>query len=181
MMRSVAFLILLSLSWSPFASADGPPKEKIFVSVEGGGDDPVGKTLIYQLREGLRKSSAFELVMREEDSTMQIRIATMDPDKGKGNWTVYSVVWTGSLPAPGSGLRHFLRQFLGGCGMHRVEDAAGQIIAETDNLEARILKGKADYINEKKTESTDNWPSDAAMYLLWGVPIPPKAVPPAGK
>jgi hypothetical protein len=176
MMRSVAFLILVSLVCTPFALADGPPKEKTYVKVEAGGDDPVGRSLTYQVREGLRKSSAFELVMREEDSTMQIRIATLDPDMGKGNFTVYSVVWTGSFPgAPWSGLRHFLRQTIGGCGLHRVEGAAAEILAETDNLEAEILKGEANYMNKIKTESKGN------VLDFLGVPIPKDAVPPAGK
>jgi hypothetical protein len=113
------------------------------VHVSATADDPIGKQLVYQLREGLRDSKGLILVDNMDESYVRLKIVTLDPDekRGGGYQTVYSVVWT---------VRQFDRDaeiywtsYVGTCGESRTQTCAASLVSQTDEvaiLVRRLLK-----------------------------------------
>ena len=84
----VTFLVGASFLHSNIFAQDS----KVQVSVSHTGDDSVGRKLAFAVREVVRGSRAFYLVI-PDDAGIQVRLITIDPDKpAAGNWTVATVV-----------------------------------------------------------------------------------------
>jgi hypothetical protein len=68
---------------------------KVGISVTHSGEDAVGKQFSFAVREAVRASQGFNLVL-PDDSGIQVRIVTIDPsDRSSGSsWTVATVVYT---------------------------------------------------------------------------------------
>lgn len=126
--------ILLFLSLSCYA--DG----QTAIHVTATAEDPIGKQLVYQLREALRASRGMRLVDDMNDSFVRIKIVTLDPDSrnGGGYQTVYSAVWT---------VRQFDRDaeiywtnYVGTCGVNRVQSCATNLVSQTDEIATDVRR-----------------------------------------
>jgi hypothetical protein len=114
------------------------------VSVESYGNDMVGRSLVYEVKEEFRDSEAFNLVSSADES---IPVITSTMPKNKNNpsiATIYSVKWVYSVK--GVSLPYYLDGTLGYCGSDVVESSARSIVASTDKLVSEII----DYYNSKQ-------------------------------
>lgn len=117
-------LLCLSLAWIP-ARAD--PAN---VYVDATTNDPIGTQLVYFLRETLRGSNGMQLVDSEDDSVIQIRLVTLDPDHDAIQ-TVYSAVIT-SNQIGNDTAKLYRTNIVGRCGADRVQSCAIGLASDLD-------------------------------------------------
>lgn len=126
-------LLVLFLAFGPAWAQQTPVKAAVYVQATA--EDPVGRTLIYEVREAVRRSSGLALADRESDARFILRVVTIDPDSSTspGISTVYSAVYTmQSLhEAP---VEMYLTSTVGTCGSSRVESCARGMTATLDEL-----------------------------------------------
>ena len=102
------------------------------VYVESSAPDPVGKRLVYAIREGIRRSSSMSLEDREKDGFISVRVVTLNPDDGSTPVrTIYSVVWT-TKTLHDTPVTMYLTNSVGLCGSAKVAECADGLVADTD-------------------------------------------------
>lgn len=107
------------------------------VSVEAYGDDMVGRSLVYEVKEEFRDSEAFNLVSSTDES-IQVIISTMPKNKDNPSIsTIYSVKWVYNVEDVS--LPYYIDGTLGYCGSDVVESSARSIVASTDELVSEII------------------------------------------
>ena len=119
----MGFLLLI-------AAASASAQVTVYVSVTA--PDAVGGRLAYSIKEGIRRSTAMQLVDREQDGFVRVNLVTLDPDKtSPGIRTIYSVVWTTEtfhkIP-----VTMYLTNRVGICGSDHVLQCAESLVAGTD-------------------------------------------------
>lgn len=120
------------------------------VYVESQADDSVGKRLVYQFKEGLKKSESMYLTYVRELG-LKVTIVTLEGDSDcPGTQTVYSIVWL--WDNPDQWLPFYLTSSVGYCGYLRVEDVAESLVAETNEQSEMMIKflilSFQEYLNE---------------------------------
>ncbi len=137
-LRATAFYaFFLAAGVSSFVHAqDG----KVGVSVIHSGENAVGKQFSFAVREALRASKGFNLVLPDE-SGIQIRIVTIDPSErssGSG-WTVATVVYTMTnfIPykkgEPQTWYPIYLTSSVMTVGQQRLDEQAKSVLAAVDS------------------------------------------------
>jgi hypothetical protein len=111
--------------------AGGAHGQSIYVSAAVKDDDAVGMRLAYQVREGIRRSSAMVLAAEEKASLMQLHLATLNVD-GDGQRTAYSVTWTVVNPSNVAGSKFYVTGGVRTCGAGSVDACAERLVAEAD-------------------------------------------------
>jgi len=112
--------------------------EEIAVEVIGSANDMVGKRLIYQIKEDIRRSSIMRLSITDENR-FQLYISTMPKfDDDPSIATIYSVIWC--ITGPEMGMSLYLYSSLGYCGRDVVASSAENIVAQTDELITNVAK-----------------------------------------
>jgi len=105
---------------------------RVYVSGTADNVDTVGQRLLYQVREGIRKSAGMELADSEDQSIITVSITSMAPDKDDNARTVLSAAWSVVNPSNLTGLRFYLSSSVRICGTNRVATCAEGIVAETE-------------------------------------------------
>lgn len=132
-LRATALCIL-------FLLAAGNAFSQVSIYVQATAKDSVGRQIVYELREGIRRSAAMDLADRAQDGRITIRIVTMDPDDGSpGRQTVYSAVFTVQT-FHSSPVEMYLTNYVGICGANRTASCAQGLVAIADE-QATDLKG----------------------------------------
>lgn len=119
--------------------------KKIIVEVEAFSDDFVGRRLVFNIKEMIRKSYAMELQTYNYDDiplsvVPRIKMIVRTIAKYKDNTstaTIYSVTWTlsGEFEHEDTWCRdRYLVGTLGYCGSARVEETAESLVADTDDI-----------------------------------------------
>jgi len=130
-MRFLFFAVLLS--FSSLCRASMP------VEVEATADDPVGRQLVFRVKEAIRTSSSMELSFDESKARMQVHMVTLDQSRDSpGLSTAYSVVLTWNNPE--QPFPFYLNQYTGYCGADRVKSCAEGIVANTSEASDAIIK-----------------------------------------
>ena len=111
-------------------------------------EDTVGSRLVYALRERLRVSHGLKLVDSEEDSFIQIRLVTIDPDDNRAS-TVYSAVIT-VTQLGNSSAKIYWTNLVGVCGSNRVVSCADGLTAGIDNAATTIREALIESIRQSK-------------------------------
>lgn len=136
----LAALILLPAVFGHAAAQQAPLKAAVYV--QGTAEDPVGRTLVYEVREAVRRSSGLALADRDSDARFILRIVTIDADKSSspGISTVYSAVYT-MRTLHETPVEMYLTNTVGSCGSSRVESCARRMTATLDEqaVEFRTL------------------------------------------
>jgi len=129
----ILLIILLSLNYSR-AQELKVPIEINDKSV----DNMVGRSLVYHIREGIRKSSEMRLTIDNETKIL-VAITTTPEHAEKPNVScIYSAIWMlsdSTYPFP-----LYLYSVIGSCGSESVQSSADNIVAETDKLFLDIKK-----------------------------------------
>ena len=112
------------------------------VYIQSTAPDTVGRQLVFELREAVRRSAALSLAEREQDARIYARIVTLDPDNtGRGNSTVYSAVIT-MQTFHETPVEMYLTNYVGNCGRLSVESCARSLLSgideEATNIRAMI-------------------------------------------
>lgn len=102
------------------------------VAVSATSDDVIGQRLVYQVKEGIRKSSLMRYQESTANAVVVVHIVTMPGATGSS--TVYSAAWT-----MGSEM-WFYDHVVGVCGTDRVATCAEGLVAKTDALRERLAK-----------------------------------------
>lgn len=93
----------------------------------------VGRQLAYELREQLAKASSLR-PSQTRDAMVVAHVIFVDHEKDSASQnltTTYSLV----LTTPHHGGNHYLGQFVGVCGMKKVEQCAKEMLAEVSEVE----------------------------------------------
>jgi hypothetical protein len=139
-----AFTLVLLVGSSTAQEMEAPRQ----VGVAHSGDDAVGQTLAYQLRERIKSSSQMELVdLSKAGSGVRINLTTLDPDQGEidsGNVTVFSSTWIYFFARDGLSVQLYLGSQVGNYGVNRLDNAARNLTATADELRRRVPDRLAD-------------------------------------
>lgn len=135
MIRALIFIAFAVM----FSTNSFAQEGKVSIFVSHSGDDSVGRQLVFSVKEILRGSRAFQL-SSQEDSAMQIRVITVNPEDGNSStWAVASVVYTMTnfLPYEKGNPQTWYAIYAGSqvltVGMRRVDDQAKSIVAFLDS------------------------------------------------
>ena len=125
-------LILLPLVFAAQASAQSD-EQSVNVSVYHSGDDPVGRRLVYQFREQIRRSEGLNLNQEAIYIISFVTLASDGQDELAG--TTYSMTLTIRLPDSMWGpatTERFIHSVVGFCGSQRVAETAQNVVAIVD-------------------------------------------------
>jgi hypothetical protein len=123
------------------ASSVSAAEKKIPIYVGAATDDIVGTTYAYQLREQLRASQTYDLVVRQADSIFVIGLVTIDPQKTL-NEGIQTTVAAGITLAinNGDGYDYLVHQWVVSVGKLKVAGSVSDIVAAIDkDVQAIIL------------------------------------------
>lgn len=126
-------LKVLCLAFGLVLFSDASKAQKLDVTFEHSGKDPVGERLAYHLRNGLRGSHAVNLV----DSSklrLGIYLVTITRDQRESG-TAYSITWT----IGGMEDDMYISSSVGVCGADVVQSCAEGLVADTDKRVTKIL------------------------------------------
>jgi hypothetical protein len=124
-----AFLLAASIA----AQAQTP------VEINNTSKDVVGQRLVFQVKEGIRRSSALAIEFDQSKPRMQVNIVTMDQDaRNPGYSTVYSIVVLFQNPA--QPFPFYLTQYVGVCGSGRVRECGDGIVANISEQADDLLR-----------------------------------------
>jgi len=149
-MRSCLLVgILILLPTAAFSQADNSASDSYQISVESFGNDVTGNSLVYKFKEEIRESEGHELVP-SSTAFLTVRISTMSKSRDMPQAaTIYEVVWT--VPTSGNNtFPYFLHSTFGYSGRDTVEDTAGNLMAETDQVASELTKAVRRALKERQ-------------------------------
>jgi hypothetical protein len=122
----------------------------VAVYLQNSSEDAVGRSLAYEIREALRRSTGFVLVDTEEDARLVLRLVTLDPDREQspGLLTVFSAVYTARTYHE-QPIEMYLTSSVGTCGRDRLSTCAQRRVAELDEWATQLRS-----MRRKSGEST---------------------------
>ena len=137
-----AALLLSSLLLVGEASAqefDTP--SQVIVSHQG--EDQVGRTLAYELREEIKSSAQMRLVNPTVNFGVRVALNTMDPYKGgriEGQTTIFSCTLTYVFSNENRSIELFITSTGGRYGSENLESGARALTALTDEAHRKVPK-----------------------------------------
>lgn len=165
--KSIVIIVVLALACLP-GTANAQVRLKVHVSHSG--SDPVGRDLMYALREEIRKASAYSLSTSEE-AAFTMSVVTLDPEsaeRGAGTWSVASVVFTMTnyIPFekgnPQTWLPIHLDHLVVTVGRSRTASQGRSIVASFDEAVEQFREAM---VKEMRAEIGADW----LLHLLWSV------------
>jgi len=136
-MRILAPCIFILLLGLPLNKTLAQTETKTAVEVSASSNDLVGQRLVYQIKEGIRKSSNMRLTY-DDESRLQLLIITLERDQiNPGSSTIYSITWTYKMK--GELLPYFVDNVLGTVGSMHVQEVADDKVAKTDDELERLM------------------------------------------
>ncbi len=116
------------------------PTTKIGIYLSRGGNDSVGKTVAYYLREHLNKSNRYFLAGTEASANYKIDLASVDINeavsKRQGEWSAISVVFL--VKASNGTDWIYLSQGIEVTGRSRTEETAQEVLTTLDDILNKI-------------------------------------------
>lgn len=112
--------------------------------------DAVGRQLVFELREALRRSAGMSLAERKQDALFYMRLVTLDPNNGSsaGYSTVYSAVITfQTFHTPP--VEMYLTNYVGTCGQARISSCAQSLLAGVDAEAASVRAAIGELLDSK--------------------------------
>ena len=127
------FLLMVSLIAPVMAQAQTP------IYLQATAPDRVGRQLMFELREGLRRSAGLSLAERPQDARIHVRVVTLDPSEGpsSGYSTVYSAVITFQT-FHDTPVDAYMTSYVGTCGNSRTSSCAQSLLSGIDEQATSI-------------------------------------------
>jgi hypothetical protein len=138
--RSIPVALLLL-----FAGLAQAQQEKYSVYVNHNGDDAVGRSVVFALREAIRRSAAYEVADANGDADLHIEIVSIEDMEGHSAISAVGLV----LVAPCADEYLFLHNVYS-AGMKRADDLGKQILVDFDSM---FVQGKRDLKNRTRPKS----------------------------
>lgn len=113
-MRKIMAVAILA-SVVGFATNATAQARKLAVAIDATADDPIGRQLVFYLRDTIGQSGIFTEVNDKYDKGFKLEIVTLDPlgdRQGAGTMTVYSMA---ILARNNGGWDYFLTNYVGIC------------------------------------------------------------------
>lgn len=130
-------LALVVTSIPATASAQSSRPSRIAVFVDHSGDDGVGTSFAYDLREQLRTSRGYRLVEIEPKAGIGIRMVSIDTScDGEGNQSAIAISMTADL----NGRSLFVTSWIYNVGRNRTQDTSKRLLADVDKQVAMIRR-----------------------------------------
>jgi hypothetical protein len=149
--------VLLSLTGRSVAQPVQAPTRAV---VTHSGDDQVGRSLVYEVREAVSASSQMQLVEpTSTDAAVVLSIVTLDPEERRsleGTSTIYSATWTFFLSRGRNTVELYLTSQVGVSGMRRTGETARGLVATTDEVRRDVpgrIRQLAGFIDRMRQES----------------------------
>jgi len=149
--------VILSLTGRSVAQPVQAPTKVI---VSHSGDDQVGRSLVYKVREAVNASSQMQLVEpTSRDAAVVLSIVTLDPDERRsleGTSTIHSATWTFFLSSGRNTVELHLTSQVGVSGMRRTVESARDLVATTDKVRRDVpgrIRQLAGFIDRMRQES----------------------------
>lgn len=120
-----------------------PQNVKFPIEIRDNAEDRVGKSLVYLVKEGIKKSSDFRVTYDDSEIPRIILFFnSMDryKDENEGLATIYSVFWVISLNDGGFLYYHFLDHTMGYVGSYHIEEASRTLIAKNSEVYEGLLR-----------------------------------------
>lgn len=141
--RPMRYLLLLlgfiSIPASSFGQSANLPTQ---ISVSHSGDDMVGSTLAYELREKIKSSNQMELARSDKLANgIVVSLVTIDPEEESNvgaTQTAYSATWNYLIVRRDGTAQFHLSSSVGICGADRVISCAQSLAASTDKQRRQV-------------------------------------------
>lgn len=149
-MKIVLYFFLIAVMALGVANNALAKEERLPVSVNATADDMVGRSLVYKIKEELRRSASMRLVDTDEKG-VQLVIVTLPRDSDNPSLsTVYSAVWTLEY---GDVYPAYIKSQVGYCGRDAVDSSAVTLVANTDKVyeDFKSMIKAAEEFKQKKT------------------------------
>jgi hypothetical protein len=129
--------LLILLPATAFSQADDSAYDSYQIAVESSANDVTGTSLVYEFKEAIRESEGHELVS-SSNRLLTVRLSTIPKSRDMPQAaTMYDVVWT--VPSRGKALPYFAKSTFGYAGRDTVEDAARDLMAQTDQVVSDLI------------------------------------------
>lgn len=133
-LKRLLLLVLATLTVA--GSAHAQPEDVLPIRVIDSADDMTGRTLVYRIKEEIRRSAGMRIAQGDENGIVMI-ISTLPKDRDHPNVaTIYQVVWL--LRVPDAILSYYLDDTFGYCGSDVVDSSARNLVASTDGVISRL-------------------------------------------
>jgi hypothetical protein len=100
-LRLIFFIMALIVSDAQIVQAQ---RQKVPIFVVYSGDDSVGRNVVFQFKEAIRRSASYQLVSNQDETGMTISIVTLDVDSSTR--TALSIVGTVAYKSCERGREH---------------------------------------------------------------------------
>lgn len=123
-MRSLLLCSFLAISVPAIAQSNKAP---ISLSVTSNNDQVIER-VVFEVKEGIRKSSSMTLVPAGRAALIDVVIVGLPPTPN--SYSSYAITWT--LRGPEKALSYYLTTSVATCGALRAKECAESIVAATD-------------------------------------------------
>ena len=136
MSRVNAFVIALIVALC--VGSAGAAEEKIPVYVDAQTPDRLGTTYVYQLREQLRGSQTYAVVLKRGDARFVISLVSLDPGTNEGV-TIVSVVLLAHILIPQGPIDCFVNQWIVSTSRDQIDGGVRDLVASIDQDVQQLL------------------------------------------
>jgi len=144
--RYTSVLVLAAMMLVSQATSAAEKKIPIFLNTDS--KDTVGTTFIYNLREQLKASQSYDVVLRQEDAVFVIGVVTMD-DSGRSTSDATSTVTSVVLSINNAdGYDYLVNQWVMSIGRDRISAMATDLIAAIDKDVQEAVRAAVEITNE---------------------------------
>jgi hypothetical protein len=151
-MRHSIYILFFAFAVSPAHAQISSP---VNVVINESSDDPVGRSLIYELKEEVNTSSQMRLTDPEQvDSGIKVNIVTLDKNEESrysGSSTTFSIAWSYFILTESGYMDMYLTQSVGYVGADRVANQARSLAASTNEkveMAEEVIRNAANAISE---------------------------------
>jgi hypothetical protein len=144
--RYTSVLVLAAIMLVSQATSAAEKKIPIFLNTDS--KDTVGTTFIYNLREQLKASQSYDVVLRQQDAVFVIGVVTMD-DSGRSTSDATSTATSVVLLINNAdGYDYLLNQWVMSIGRDRTSAMATDLIAAIDKDVQEAVRMAVEITNE---------------------------------
>jgi len=144
--RYTLMLVLAAIMFVSRAASAAEKKIPIFLNTDS--EDAVGTTFISSLREQLKASQGYDVVLRQQDAVFVIGVVTMDDSGRSASAPASTITSVVLLINNADGYDYLLNQWVMSIGRDRTSAVAADLIAEIDEDVQEAVRVAVERTNE---------------------------------